>query len=109
MFQGRIGGDAVGGVIPIAQDRVFGGQRGVDPVHPDPRDRSVSAWRCSTSCRSRLSTAASSPSWSPRRSEASRLPDPIVNFVTIAGLVFVLGLILFVNGRDIFKLVQSYF
>ncbi len=41
--------------------------------------------------------------------KGSPLPEAALNKITIAGVVFVLGLIVFINGRDIYKLVQSFF
>ncbi len=37
------------------------------------------------------------------------LPDSLLNFVTIGGVIFVLGLILVINVKDVVLLVQSYF
>jgi regulator of sigma E protease len=37
------------------------------------------------------------------------LPEAALNLLTIAGVVFVVGLILLINGNDIFRLIQSNF
>ena len=108
LAQGRVGGDALGGVIPIAQIAYSSASTGWTPfIHflgilsvnlavlnflpIPPLDGGQFCFLAAEKARGRP------------------LPEAALNFVTIAGVVFVLGLIVIINGKDIFRLVQSFF
>jgi regulator of sigma E protease len=107
MFQRRIGADAVGGVIPIAQVAY---------------DAASDGWTSLLHLLGALSVGLAVLNFLPippldggqftllvmEKVRGKPLPEWMVNAVTIAGLVFVLCLILLVNGRDVLKLVQSF-
>jgi len=108
MFQRRIGGDAVGGVIPIGKIAY---------------DAASAGWTPLIQILGSLSVGLAVLNFLPippldggqftllvaEKVRGRPLPEWIQNFVSIGGLVFVLGLILLVNGRDLIKLVTSYF
>jgi len=107
LFQGRMGADALGGMIPIAQVAYNRASSGFLPfVHflgilsinlavlnflpIPPLDGGQFVFLAAEKVRGRP------------------LPDAALNVMQIAGIVFVLGLILFVNVKDIVLLVKSY-
>jgi len=107
LFQGRVGGDAFGGMIPIAQVAYSRASSGFIPfVHflgilsinlavlnflpIPPLDGGQFVFLAAEKVRGRP------------------LPDAALNVMQIAGIVFVLGLILFVNVKDIVQLVRGY-
>jgi regulator of sigma E protease len=108
MFQGRIGGDAVGGVIPIAQVTYQMASAGWTPL---------------IGFLGSLSVGLAVLNFLPippldggqftilviEKIRGRPLSEGAQNVVSIIGLVVVLGLILIVNGRDIIKLVSGYF
>ena len=108
MFQRRIGGDAVGGVIPIGKIAY---------------DAASAGWTPLIQILGSLSVGLAVLNFLPippldggqftllvaEKVRGKPLPESVQNIVTIGGLVFVLSLIVIVNGRDIFKLVTSYF
>ena len=107
MAQGRIGGDAVGGVIPIASIAYSAASQG---------------WTVFIHFLGSLSIGLAVLNFLPippldggqftllaiEKVRGKPLPESAQNSVMIAGLVFVLGLILLINGRDIIRLVTSY-
>ena len=107
LAQGRVGGDAFGGVIPIAQIAYSSASNGWTPfiqflgilsvnlavlnfLPIPPLDGGQFTFLAAEKIRGRP------------------LPEAALNVVSIAGIAFVLGLIVLVNGKDIFRLVQSY-
>ncbi len=108
LFQGRVGGDALGGVIPIAGMAYASASSGWAPFFHflgilsvnlavlnflpiPPLDGGQFCFLVAEKVKGRP------------------LPEAALNRITIAGVVFVLGLIVFINGKDIYKLVQSFF
>jgi regulator of sigma E protease len=108
MYQGRIGGDAVGGVIPIAQIAYSAASAGWTPFIQILGMLSISLAVLNFLPIPPLD-GGQFAILTMEKARGKPMPDAFVNVATIAGLVFVLGLILVINGRDIFKLVQSYF
>ena len=108
MYQGRIGGDAVGGVIPIAQIAYSAASAGWTPFIQILGMLSISLAVLNFLPIPPLD-GGQFAILTMEKVRGKPLPDAFVNVATIAGLVFVLGLILVINGRDIFRLVQSYF
>jgi regulator of sigma E protease len=108
MGQGRIGGDAFGGLIPIGKIAYSAASAG---------------WTSLFHFVGALSVGLAVLNFLPippldggqftllamEKIRGKPVPEWLHNAVTIAGLVFVLGLILLVNGRDLIRLVQSYF
>ena len=107
LFQGRVGANALGGAIPIAQIAYATASSGWTPfVHflgilsvnlavlnflpIPPLDGGQFAFLAAEKVRGRP------------------LPDSFLNFLTIGGVGFVLLLIVFINGKDIFQLIQSW-
>ncbi len=108
LFQGRVGGDAFGGFIPIAEIAYSSASTGWVPlIHflgilsvnlavlnflpIPPLDGGQFCFLVAEKVKGRP------------------LPEAALNRITIAGVVFVLGLIVFINGKDIYKLVESFF
>jgi regulator of sigma E protease len=104
---GRIGSNALGGVIPIAQVAYSTASSGWTPfigflgilsvnlavlnfLPIPPLDGGQFAFLTAEKVRGKP------------------LPDPVLNFATIGGVVFVLLLIVFINGKDLIQLIQSY-
>ena len=107
LAQGRVGGDAFGGVIPIARIAYSAASNGWTPfIHflgilsvnlavlnflpIPPLDGGQFTFLAAEKVRGRP------------------LPEAALNVVSIAGIAFVLGLIVLINGKDIVRLVQSY-
>lgn len=108
LFQGRVGADALGGAIPIAQIAYATASTGWTPfIHflgilsvnlavlnflpIPPLDGGQFTFLAAEKVRGKP------------------LPDSFLNILTIGGVIFVLLLIVFINGKDIFQLIQSYF
>jgi regulator of sigma E protease len=108
LAQGRVGANAFGGILPIANIAYETASSGWTPfIHflgilsvnlavlnflpIPPLDGGQFAFLTAEKVRGKP------------------LPDPLLNFVTIGGVVFVLLLIVFINGKDLFQLIQSYF
>jgi regulator of sigma E protease len=108
MAQGRVGGNAVGGVIPIAQIAYSSASMGWTPFLYFLGILSIN-----------LAVLNSLPIppldggqftiLTAEKVRGKPLPDSALNIVSIAGLVFVLGLIVYINGRDIWKLIRDLF
>ena len=108
LYQGRVGGDALGGVIPIAHIAYTSASSG---------------WAPFINFLGILSINLAVLNFLPippldggqftfltfEKIRGKPLPEAALNVVSIAGVVFVLGLILIINGKDIFQLIQSYF
>ena len=107
LYQGRVGGDAFGGVIQISHIAYSSASMGWTPfIHflgilsinlavlnflpIPPLDGGQFTFLAAEKIRGKP------------------LPDAALNVVSIAGIVFVLGLIVLINGKDIVRLVQSY-
>ena len=108
LTQGRVGGDAFGGLIPIGQVAYLTATSGWSPfIHflgilsvnlavlnflpIPPLDGGQFAFLVAEKVRGKP------------------LSEKILNAGTIAGVVFVLLLIVFINGKDIFYLIKDYF
>ncbi len=108
LSQGRVGKDAFGGLIPIAQITYQAASAGWTPfIHflgilsvnlavlnflpIPPLDGGQFAFLTAEKVRGRP------------------LPDRALNFLRFAGLAFVLFLIVFINGNDIYNAVKGYF
>ena len=108
MSQGRVGRDAVGGVIPIAKLAYDSASGGWTPFIQFLGFLSVN-----------LAVLNSLPIppldggqflfLTAEKVRGRPLPEHALNFLRVAGLVFVLFLILFINGKDLFNVVKSYF
>ena len=108
MYQRRISGDAVGGLIPIAQVAYTAASAG---------------WTTFIHILGLVSISLAVLNFLPippldggqftflalEKIRGRPLPESAQNLVTIAGLIFVLALILIINGRDVIRLVQSFF
>ena len=108
LFQGRVGGDAFGGVISIGQVAYTASSMG---------------WTLFVHFLGVLSINLAVLNFLPippldggqfmiltaEKVRGKPLPEPALNALTFAGLAFVLGLIVLVNGKDIFRIIQSYF
>jgi len=107
LAQGRVGANALGGVIPIAQFAYTTASSGWTPfIHflgvlsvnlavlnflpIPPLDGGQFAFLTAEKVRGKP------------------LPDSFLNVVTIGGVLFVLLLIVFINGKDLVQLIQSY-
>jgi len=107
LAQGRVGANALGGVIPIAQFAYTTASSGWTPfIHflgilsvnlavlnflpIPPLDGGQFAFLTAEKVRGKP------------------LPESFLTFVTIGGVVFVLLLIVFINGKDLVLLIQSY-
>ncbi|WP_435011761.1 site-2 protease family protein [Tundrisphaera lichenicola] len=107
LFQGRVGANAFGGAIPIAQIAYSQASSGWTPLIQFLGILSVNL--------AVLNFLPIPPLdggqfvfLAAEKVRGKPLPDSILNYATFGGVVFVLLLIVFINGKDIFQLIQSY-
>jgi len=108
LYQGRVGGDAFGGVLSIGQIAYTASSMGWTPFIHFLGVLSINLAVLNflpipplDGGQFMILTA--------EKVRGKPLPEPALNALTFAGLAFVLGLIVLVNGKDIFRLIQGYF
>jgi regulator of sigma E protease len=108
LYQGRVGGDAFGGVISIGQIAYSSASMGWTPFIHFLGMLSINLAVLNFLPIPPLD-GGQFTILTAEKVRGKPLPESALNLVTIAGLVFVLALILLVNGKDVYKLILSYF